>query len=292
MASRETQIVIKKITVVSGGAHGGAWKVAFADFMTAMMAFFLVMWLTAQSEETKKNVSDYFSTPSVIEYNFSNFGVELTLEKLFLDLVNEPLKFFQSILSPMDSTPNIFDFGSKKIVMAHLANELGDIANNVQVFGDTVEFEIPDHYLFLPGSTTPAGQSAEVMEKIKGIIMGLEDSVVEIKSQLNYHPSMDKSPSSLKTVATQRLDLVEADIEKRLENPSVDLEGSVHILKAKSPPPRAGPTGSFHFKVRQKEMGSDGKKTKKLDVLFGSPDLSGSVYESFVKQIVNQKKKE
>ena len=34
----------EKVTVVSGGAHGGAWKVAFADFMTAMMAFFLVMW--------------------------------------------------------------------------------------------------------------------------------------------------------------------------------------------------------------------------------------------------------
>ncbi|MCC5758135.1 motility protein MotB, partial [Klebsiella pneumoniae] len=40
-------MVIKKITVVNGGHHGGAWKVAFADFMTAMMAFFLVMWLLA-----------------------------------------------------------------------------------------------------------------------------------------------------------------------------------------------------------------------------------------------------
>ena len=38
-------IVIKKITIVAGGGHGGAWKVAFADFMTAMMCFFLVMWL-------------------------------------------------------------------------------------------------------------------------------------------------------------------------------------------------------------------------------------------------------
>ena len=65
MAEKKAMIVIKKITVVAGGAHGGAWKVAFADFMTAMMAFFLVMWLLAtQSEQTKKAVSDYFSTPT------------------------------------------------------------------------------------------------------------------------------------------------------------------------------------------------------------------------------------
>ena len=69
MAEKKPQIVIKKITVVSGGAHGGAWKVAFADFMTAMMAFFLVMWLLATSSpQEKKAISEYFSTPSIIEY--------------------------------------------------------------------------------------------------------------------------------------------------------------------------------------------------------------------------------
>jgi chemotaxis protein MotB len=68
-----TTIVIKKI-YNSAGHHGGSWKVALADFMTALMCFFLVMWLLAQSSETKKAVSDYFSTPSIIEYNFSTSG--------------------------------------------------------------------------------------------------------------------------------------------------------------------------------------------------------------------------
>ncbi|MCX7977737.1 MAG: chemotaxis protein MotB, partial [Bdellovibrionaceae bacterium] len=98
MPEKKGTTVIKKITVVAGGGHGGSWKVALADFMTAMMAFFLVMWLLGQSEETKKAVSDYFSTPSIIEYNFQNFGAELTLEKLFLDLLNEPLKAIQSFM--------------------------------------------------------------------------------------------------------------------------------------------------------------------------------------------------
>ncbi len=45
------------------GKGGGAWKVAYADFVTAMMAFFMVMWLVGQSEEKKKAVADYFSDP-------------------------------------------------------------------------------------------------------------------------------------------------------------------------------------------------------------------------------------
>ncbi|WP_374031179.1 flagellar motor protein MotB [Bdellovibrio bacteriovorus] len=54
MAEKKQTIVIKKIIVSGGGHHGGSWKVALADFMTALMAFFLVMWLVGQSEETKK----------------------------------------------------------------------------------------------------------------------------------------------------------------------------------------------------------------------------------------------
>ncbi len=45
---------------------GGAWKVAYADFVTAMMAFFLVMWICAQDQKTKKAVADYFSNPNGI----------------------------------------------------------------------------------------------------------------------------------------------------------------------------------------------------------------------------------
>ncbi|MEQ1723084.1 MAG: flagellar motor protein MotB, partial [Pseudobdellovibrio sp.] len=66
MAQKKQTIVIKKIIVQGGGHHGGSWKVALADFMTAMMAFFLVMWLLGQTDDTKKAVSDYFSTPSMI----------------------------------------------------------------------------------------------------------------------------------------------------------------------------------------------------------------------------------
>jgi len=55
-------IIKRKKVVVEGGHHGGAWKVAYADFVTAMMAFFLLMWLLgATTEQQRKGIADYFS---------------------------------------------------------------------------------------------------------------------------------------------------------------------------------------------------------------------------------------
>ncbi len=59
-------IVIKKITKVEGGHGGSAWKVAYADFVTAMMAFFLLLWLlNATTEEQKRGIAEYFAPASV-----------------------------------------------------------------------------------------------------------------------------------------------------------------------------------------------------------------------------------
>src|SRR5215217_4756128 len=65
MAVGEAPILIKKIRKKGGhGHHGGAWKVAYADFVTAMMALFIVLWLLSSSEQTKKAVGGYFQDPS------------------------------------------------------------------------------------------------------------------------------------------------------------------------------------------------------------------------------------
>ena len=61
--SNAAPVIIKRKKIVSGGGHhGGAWKVAYADFVTAMMAFFLLMWLLgATTEKQRKGIADYFS---------------------------------------------------------------------------------------------------------------------------------------------------------------------------------------------------------------------------------------
>jgi len=73
----DAPIMIKKVKkVVGGGHHGGAWKVAYADFVTAMMAFFLLMWLiNTTSPEQKRGIADYFAPASVAETTSGSGGI-------------------------------------------------------------------------------------------------------------------------------------------------------------------------------------------------------------------------
>ncbi|WP_326541678.1 flagellar motor protein MotB [Pseudorhodoferax sp.] len=63
-AKKLQPIIVKKIKKTGHAAHGGAWKIAYADFVTAMMAFFLLMWLLGSTTEgDRKGLSDYFNAP-------------------------------------------------------------------------------------------------------------------------------------------------------------------------------------------------------------------------------------
>ena len=62
-AGNQPIIIKKKKGGHGGGHHGGSWKVAYADFVTAMMAFFMVMWIMGLSEETRKSIQGYFNDP-------------------------------------------------------------------------------------------------------------------------------------------------------------------------------------------------------------------------------------
>jgi chemotaxis protein MotB len=77
MSVGDQPIIIKRIKRVSGAAHhGGAWKVAYADFVTAMMAFFLLMWLiNTTSPEQKRGIADYFAPASVSETTSGAGGI-------------------------------------------------------------------------------------------------------------------------------------------------------------------------------------------------------------------------
>jgi chemotaxis protein MotB len=77
MSVGDQPIVIKKIKKGGGHAHhGGAWKVAYADFVTAMMAFFLLMWLiNTTSPEQKRGIADYFAPASVSETTSGSGGI-------------------------------------------------------------------------------------------------------------------------------------------------------------------------------------------------------------------------
>jgi chemotaxis protein MotB len=77
VAQKKNTIIIKKIYVQGNGYHGGSWKVALADFMTAMMAFFLVMWLiNAANPQTKAALASYFNPVQLADEKPSEKGVK------------------------------------------------------------------------------------------------------------------------------------------------------------------------------------------------------------------------
>ncbi|MBO4520132.1 MAG: OmpA family protein [Alphaproteobacteria bacterium] len=68
MADQNRPIVVKRVKKGAHGAHGGSWKVAYADFMTAMMAFFLLMWiLQTATKEQKAGIAQYFTTGTIMD---------------------------------------------------------------------------------------------------------------------------------------------------------------------------------------------------------------------------------
>lgn len=290
MADKKQTIVIKKIIVSGGGAHGGSWKVALADFMTALMAFFLVMWLLGQSEETKKAVSDYFSTPSVIEYNFQNFGVELTLEKLFLDILNEPLKAFQSFMEPADTTPNLLDMGSAKVVAAYLADQMHDVAKNVTVTPDGYDFDIPDYVLFERGSAQPNASFVKTMDKIKGITSGLKDAEIKITSGLFVQAVPGNSVMAANKVAEERFDIVRNKILAATESNTVTVSGGIAVKEKQGEIDPAKLIGFIRVKIVQKELTADGQKQRKLETLFGPSRVDMTTYDKYVREMSGYKK--
>jgi chemotaxis protein MotB len=103
-------VIVKKVVIAGGGGHhGGAWKVAYADFVTAMMAFFLLLWLLGATEEKqRKGIADYF-TPTLVKLREQSAGADGLLGgSSITDVDNYPNRQGQtgtrSITIPRDTT--------------------------------------------------------------------------------------------------------------------------------------------------------------------------------------------
>jgi chemotaxis protein MotB len=124
-------IIVKKITIIEGGHHGGAWKVAYADFVTAMMAFFLLLWLLGATEEKqRKGIADYF-TPTLVKMRKESAGSDGLLGGSSLtDVDNYPHSMgqtgTQSITIPRASTGGTKEAGGRGELEAQKLKELRD----------------------------------------------------------------------------------------------------------------------------------------------------------------------
>jgi chemotaxis protein MotB len=205
-----TIIIKKKKGGGHGGHHGGAWKVAYADFVTAMMAFFLVMWLMASDDETKASISMYFNHPgdayksggdptTTVAHNMgeeTGAGTSLLAGGSGLspdDLVRDPIK----------SETKSESFRE----VGELVNEvLGDLAFGVEIELGYMKFSISEAALFEPGSSHIRPKATEYLDRIGRILQGfkghlsIEDHSDSIKLDGRNMPSLFEA-SVVKSVA-------------------------------------------------------------------------------------------
>jgi chemotaxis protein MotB len=191
-------VVIRKRKAGHAGHHGGAWKVAYADFVTAMMALFIVLWLLSADKEVKEEISAYFNNPSgpgkltgtaaagqgnAIEVpkddmkklaekiqqalmtmpNFRNLKdhVEITItsDGLRIELLETEAGIFFESGKPVPT-------GSGGELLARLAGELGKLPNNVLLEGhtDSKPFSRDDGYSNWELSADRANSARKLMQ--------------------------------------------------------------------------------------------------------------------------------
>jgi chemotaxis protein MotB len=186
-------VIIKKITMVAAAHHGGAWKVAYADFVTAMMAFFLLMWLLgATDEKQRKGIADYFSPTLVMTRKESAGSGKGVLGGASLTEVdNYPNRAGQTgektITIPRDTTggPRAGATASKRFDHLHQAIDrklqssprLRELARQVKMVDTTegVRIDMVDDArfsMFRLGTTILTPDAAELLGAIAEVVRG------------------------------------------------------------------------------------------------------------------------
>jgi len=194
-AKKRPIIIIKRKVVAHAAHHGGAWKVAYADFVTAMMCFFLVMWLMGSDEETKAAISHYFNHPTT-PYK-QGADPQSKIVRPLGDLTDQG----ESIMNGMDGkTPDdLVERPSKPFNRQLAENEqMSETARQLldgEIYGidasiENLKFSIPAHHIFLAGSTEWSDEATATLTRL-GRFMA------DYKGHVTVTGHTDDDPASL-----------------------------------------------------------------------------------------------
>ncbi len=252
------QLVVIKRNRSHGGHHGGAWKVAYADFVTAMMALFIVLWLMNSSKQIQVAVGGYFKDPTgtskMVGTNQQGSGQNLPVSKDNMAKIKEQLQTvirqatdFDKLKSHIEMTVTaeglrielmeaekgtFFESGrpeptayGKEMLIA-LANELGKLPNKISLEGhtDARPYTGMANYSNWELSTDRANASRRFMMQ-----NGLrEDQVVEVRGFADQRLRNPKSPDD---ASNRRISM----IVKYLEKDGTSESAPITETTAKSP---------------------------------------------------------
>ncbi|HTZ47829.1 MAG TPA: flagellar motor protein MotB [Verrucomicrobiae bacterium] len=262
-------IIIKK-KVSHGGHHGGAWKVAYADFVTAMMALFIVLWLMNSSKQIEEAVGGYFKDPTgsskMVGSDMHGSGENFVVTKDNMKELKEQLQKsirqipkFDELQQHIDMTITneglrieltetangiFFESGSDTLsadggdLVRLLAQELGQLPNTIAIEGHT------DAKPYPPGATyTNWELSADRANSTRRLMQanGIRpDQVTQVRGFADQRLRKADSPLD---PSNRRISLIVQYLEKKPEKdaaPSPEAGKSSEAAPAKNPPTPAG----------------------------------------------------
>lgn len=200
-------IIVKRVKKNAGGHHGGAWKIAFADFATAMMAFFLVMWLmSSATPEQKKAISGYFQDPIGFTESASPHAIDLggsptpapdrTLNPEIQDLTDS-----QDVDIDADQVESLADKLERErleLVLQELQNKVEENPE-LQRFKDQILFEITQDGLriqIVDAENRPmfALGSANLQPYFEDILLAMADTIRAVPNKISISGHTDAKP--------------------------------------------------------------------------------------------------
>jgi flagellar motor protein MotB len=213
-------IIIKRKKASHAGAHGGAWKVAYADFVTAMMAFFLVMWLLGSDEEIRAAVSQYFNNPSSV------WQPDLTSKEMVP--LGDRTGAGETILKGAEgAVPE--DMAEKPARPYQLHSQQGEDDGDVieplvagRDFFDLqiLRFTIPMRSLFKAGNEKPDAQAFKALERIAKITKAYKGSLTISTDPVLVKLSNGKDVDPYEFALTRSVNLRKFFVENKWMNES------------------------------------------------------------------------
>ena len=235
MSDDKQPIIVKKIIKKGGGHHGGAWKVAYADFVTAMMALFIVLWILGQDQEVKDAVSGYFRDPvgysmksrAIIDNSTPGLQIN-SISQNELDRINkeEEIRHFEEMKEELTDELS----GDKNFIslLDQMKIEMIDDGMRIEML------ESENDVFFELGSATLSNKASEFL-KIVGSKLGKIPNKIAIEGHTdarplnkggnytNYELSVDRANSARRTlirggVKEGQIDEIRGYADKRLRD--------------------------------------------------------------------------
>ena len=197
-------IIVKRISRKADGHHGGSWKIAFADFAVAMMAFFLVMWLvTTASEEQLEMISGYFNDPVNFNTSGSPFVIDLggTPELAPEQIVREQ-EASSLDADTIESLAEELERVELDMLLQELQNRI-DTEPVLQRFREQILLERTTEGLriqIVDAENRPmfASGSARLRDYFEEILLALSDTIAKVENKISISGHTDAQPFTVR----------------------------------------------------------------------------------------------